>query len=83
MVRVRYLGITNPVATFERFRPWRNELVGLQRECFPFRSDYVALDSVVRALDTAAIYFTRNPHFYVPQYFHPRFHADEKEYPKP
>jgi hypothetical protein len=82
MVRINYLGINDPVATFERYRVWRDELEAMKSRCFPFKPDYLALDGIVRALDVAAIHFTKNPDFYVPQYAQPRFHKSDEEYPR-
>jgi hypothetical protein len=84
MVRVRYTGINDPEAVFERFRPVRMELCQLKLKCFPFHADYNALAAAIAGLDAAAIHFTKNPHFYVPEFKHPCFYGKDKgeEYPK-
>jgi len=36
----------------------------MQGSVRPFQSDYLILDAVKKALDTAAYHFAREPHFY-------------------
>jgi hypothetical protein len=64
MVKVRYVGVTNPKAAFEALRPLRAALIELKTRCRPFGADYLILDAVDRALITAAYHFTREPDFY-------------------
>jgi hypothetical protein len=59
MVQVRYLGIGNPKAAFARLKPLRDEIM-----LRPFGTDYLILDALTKALDTAAYHFTREPDFY-------------------
>jgi hypothetical protein len=64
MVPVRYTGITNAAAAFHDLRPLREKIIGLQGRVRPFGSDYLVLDAVRKALDTAAYHFTSEPDFF-------------------
>jgi hypothetical protein len=64
MVQVRYTGIHDASAAFETLRPFRAKLMELQSRVRPFGSDFLILDAVRKALDTAAYHFTREPEFY-------------------
>jgi hypothetical protein len=64
MVVVRYTGVTNPVDTFGELRPLRQRLLAMQDQVRPFGPDYLILDAVKKALDTAAYHFTREPDFF-------------------
>ena len=46
MVKVRYLGITNPKAAFDALRPFRQAIIEMEVRCKPFGTDY--LDTVGR-----------------------------------
>jgi hypothetical protein len=64
MVKVNYCGITNPKEAFGRLRPFRAEILAMQHRYRPFDTDYLILDALRKALDTAAYHFTREPDFY-------------------
>lgn len=64
MVQVRYLGLVDPKVAFDALRPFRNRLVEMQNRHRPFGPDYLILSAVVKALDTAAYHFTREPDFF-------------------
>jgi len=64
MVRMNYVGITDPKAAFAELAPFRAKLIAMKRKVRPFGSDYLILDALDKALDTAAYHFTREPHFY-------------------
>jgi hypothetical protein len=61
---VRRRGLSEPFAAFERLRPFREALIGLQNQCRPFGSDYLVLEAVKKALETAAHHFTAEPDFF-------------------
>jgi hypothetical protein len=64
LVQVRYLGIANPVEAFAQLRPFRAQIIAMQTKLRPFATDYLILDALKKALDTAAYHFTREPDFY-------------------
>ncbi|MFI4933030.1 MAG: hypothetical protein ACHP7N_00260 [Caulobacterales bacterium] len=64
MVRVRYLGISDPRAAFDELRPLRGKILEMQRSLRPFGPDYLILDAVKKALDTAAYHFAGEPDFF-------------------
>ncbi|HEY1878705.1 MAG TPA: hypothetical protein VGG68_02105 [Caulobacteraceae bacterium] len=64
MARVRYLGVSDPAAVFETFRPYRERLIELELRCAPFGTEYLILNAAKAALDAAAHYFTGDPVFY-------------------
>lgn len=64
MVRVRYTGVTQATATFETLRPFHERLVSLQAQCRRTGSDYLVLEGVRKALNTAAYHFTGEPDFF-------------------
>jgi hypothetical protein len=64
MVKMRYPGVVDAHNAFGRLRAFRNALIELKCQCRPFGSDYLVLDMVQKALDTAAYHFTREPDFY-------------------
>jgi len=64
MVKINYLGITNPAEAFGALRPFRERLIAMQGRCRPFGADYLILDAVKKALETAAFHFTREPEFF-------------------
>jgi hypothetical protein len=64
MVKMSYLGITNPAEAFAALRPFRKQVIEMQMRCRPFGTDYVILEAVNKALDTAAYHFTREPNFF-------------------
>ncbi|WP_374472888.1 hypothetical protein [Phenylobacterium sp.] len=64
MVRVRYTGVPQAKEAFETLRPLHASLVRLQSQCRPFGPDYLVLDAVKKALNTAAYHFTGEPDFF-------------------
>ncbi len=64
MVKVNYIGITNPKEAFANLRPMRDQLIQLQGRLRPFGADYLIPDVVMKALDTAAYHFTSEPDFF-------------------
>jgi hypothetical protein len=64
MVKVNYVGVTNPRAAFNELRPLRDKLRAMQGKCRPFQADYLVLDAALKALDTAAYHFTREPEYF-------------------
>jgi hypothetical protein len=64
MVRQNYLGVTDPVTTFEELKPFVNQLINIRSRCKPFGRDYHAVCIALEAIDTMAYHFTRRPHFY-------------------
>jgi hypothetical protein len=64
MVKVNYIGITSPKEAFASLKPMRDQLIQLQGRLRPFSADYMILDVVMKALDTAAYHFTSEPDFY-------------------
>jgi hypothetical protein len=65
LVQVRYPGIANPDQAFSRLAPFRAEIIRMQTRLRPFATDYLILDALKKALDTAAYHFTREPDFFV------------------
>ncbi len=61
---VRYVGVTSPRESFEALRPLRDKLRAMQDCCRPFHADYMVLAAALKALDTAAYHFTREPEYY-------------------
>ena len=64
MVRIRYPGVVEARQAFEALKPFRDALLRLQSQCRPFGPDYLILDAVRKALDTAAYHFTGEPDFF-------------------
>ena len=64
MARVRYLGIGDPKAAFDALRPYRRQLIAMQTQCTPFKTEYLFLYAATKALDAAAHYFTGDPMFF-------------------
>ena len=64
MARMRYLGVTQPVEVFGRYRQARREWCDLRLRCVPLGADYQALDALIRALDDTAHHFTGKEDFY-------------------
>lgn len=54
VVKVRYLGISDPKATFNELRPYRERLIGMMGQCRPFHADFLILHAAQKALDAAA-----------------------------
>jgi hypothetical protein len=54
----------NAKLAFEALRPLRVQLLAMKDRVRPFGPDYLILDAVTKALDTAAYHFTREPDFY-------------------
>jgi hypothetical protein len=66
MTRIRYTGIADAKAAFAALAPLRQRLLMMQWRLRPFGADYLVIDAVKRALDTAAYHFTREPDFFTP-----------------
>ena len=64
MVRVRYIGLSNPQAAFAELRPYRQRLIQMQMSYRPFGPEFRALLEAQEALDRAAAHFTGDPAFY-------------------
>ena len=64
MVPVRYTGVANPHDAFAGLRPFREALIRMQGTVRPFGPDYLILEAVKKALETAAYHFTREPDFF-------------------
>jgi hypothetical protein len=64
MVKMNYVGITDPHRAFADLKPFRDRLIAMQGRLRPFHADYLILGAVQKALDTAAYHFTREPDFY-------------------
>jgi hypothetical protein len=60
----RYVGITSPKDAFAELRPLRQRIIAMQGRVRPFGPDYLILDAVKKALDTAAYHFTSEPDFF-------------------
>ncbi len=64
MVPVRYTGLPDPKGAFDELHPLRERVRGMQDRFRPFGPDYLILDAVRKALDTAAYHFTHEPDFF-------------------
>lgn len=64
MVQIRYPGVVEARAAFEALKPFREAVIRMQAQCRPFGPDYLILDAVRKALDTAAYHFTGEPEFF-------------------
>jgi hypothetical protein len=64
MVKMRYIGLTDPKGAFSDLRPFRNAILAMKSRCRPAGPDYLILEAVQKALDTAAYHFTREPDFF-------------------
>ena len=64
MVRVRYVGLSDPKAAFDALRAYRQQLIEMQMRYRPFSPDYLVLHEAQKALDRAAEHLTRDPRFY-------------------
>ncbi len=64
MIQVRYTGLPSPKTAFDELRPFRERLIRMQGTYRPFSPDYLILSAIVKALDTAAYHFTREPDFF-------------------
>lgn len=64
MTRMRYPGVVEARQAFEALKPFRQNLIEMQVRCRPFGPDYLILDAVRKALDTAAYHFTGEPEFF-------------------
>ena len=63
MVYVRRKGVADPKPYFERLRGFRDGIVELQNRYRPFGPDFLILEAVKKALDTAAHHFTGDATF--------------------
>jgi len=52
------------LAAFKALAAYHGALGAMQRQCRPFRSDYLAIEIAKQGLDTAAYHFTREASFY-------------------
>jgi len=64
MVQRNYLGLGDPKQSFEELGEYRFKLMEMRKKHRPFGTDFLILDAAIRALDTAAYHFTREPDFY-------------------
>ena len=64
MVRVRYNGLSNATEAFGALKPLREAITRMQGRYRPFGPDYLILDAVKKALDTAAFHFTSDHEFF-------------------
>jgi hypothetical protein len=64
MVHRLYTGLVDANQAFADLTPLRKRLIEMQCRYRPFGPDYLILDAVTKALDTAAYHFTRQPDFY-------------------
>ena len=63
-MQTRYVGLGDAKAAFGELRALRERMLGMQASVRPFGPDYLVLSAVVKALDTAAYHFTREPDFF-------------------
>lgn len=64
MVQVHYPGVTAPQAAFAALKPFRNQIMEMVKRVRPGGADYLVLQVLLGALDTAAYHFTREPDFF-------------------
>lgn len=64
MVKVNYIGVTNPRAEFAALRGAHDRLLALMIKCKPQGPDYRVLLEAKTALDRAAQHFTQDPYVY-------------------
>ncbi|MDQ0462559.1 hypothetical protein QO010_000307 [Caulobacter ginsengisoli] len=64
MVKINYVGLGDPKAHFEALGEYRHKLLEMRKKHRPFGTDFLILDAAIKALDTAAYHFTREPDFY-------------------
>jgi hypothetical protein len=64
MVKRNYVGLGDPRAHFETLGEYRQKLLEMRKKYRPFGTDFLILDAAIKALDTAAYHFTREPDFY-------------------
>jgi hypothetical protein len=55
MVKVRYVGVTDPRTASEALRPAWNRLAALTTHCRPYSADHHVLSAALTALETAAL----------------------------
>ena len=61
MTRVKYVGVTDAKARFERMRPALREIDDMLLRYKPFGPEYCVLLAAREAFTTAAFHFTREP----------------------
>jgi len=61
MVKVTYLGVTDPGREFAALRPAHDRLLAMMRRCRPMGPEYLLLMRARDALDEAARHFTKDP----------------------
>lgn len=64
MVRRTYTGIMFPERTMETLKPFRNHVIKLATDCFPFSPEYNELHKLMAAIDDCGTYFTGDPTFF-------------------
>lgn len=64
MVKRNYVGLGDPRQCFEELGEYRHRLMEMRKKHRPFGTDFMILDAAIKALDTAAYHFTREPDFY-------------------
>jgi hypothetical protein len=64
MVKINYLGLRDARESFEELGDYRCKLMEMRKKHRPFGADFLILDAAIKALDTAAYHFTREPDFY-------------------
>jgi hypothetical protein len=64
MVKRNYVGMGDPRSQFEELGEYRHKLMEMRKKHRPFGTDFLILDAAIKALDTAAYHFTREPDFY-------------------
>lgn len=64
MVKRNYVGMGDPRPHFEELGEYRHKLMEIRKKYRPFGTDFLILDAAIKALDTAAYHFTREPDFY-------------------
>ena len=64
MAKFRRNGVADPKPYFDKLRPFREALIDLQNRYRPFGPDYLVLEAVKKALETAAHHFTGEPDFF-------------------
>ncbi len=64
MVKRNYVGLNEPKQHFEALGEYRHKLMEMRKKYRPFGTDFLILDAAIKALDTAAYHFTREPDFY-------------------
>lgn len=64
MTQRRYSTPDNPTAEFEAMRPAFNAIRQMMERVKPRGPDYLVLEAVTTAMNTAAYHFLRDPYFF-------------------